>query len=170
MTALDEIAATLENLPAVLATLLAPVDPVVLTTAPEPGEWSVHQVIGHLITTDGPAFRDRIASIIDGIDEIAPFDPEAPVAARDFDGEALDGLLAELAAERAVSAAFVRSLAWPDLDATSTLGSHAALSAGDFVHEWPFHDEDHLQQILANLKLAHLPGMTPAMQRALTAD
>ena len=39
-----------------------------------------------------------------------------------------------------------------DLAATSAYGQHGSLAAGDFVHEWPFHDHDHLQQILAILK------------------
>ncbi len=170
MTALDEIAATIENLPDVLATLLAPVDPAVLTTPLEPGEWTVHQVIGHLITGDGPAFRDRIADIVGGRPEIASFDPEPLVDARDFDGEPLDGLLAELTEERRMSGAYVRTLTADDLTRTSAYGRHGSLAAGDFVHEWPFHDHDHVQQILATLKAAHLPTMTEQMQRALTAD
>jgi hypothetical protein len=170
VTSLDEIAATIENLPAVLGALLAPSDPAVLTTPPEPGEWSVHQVIGHLITGDGPAFRDRIADIVGGRPEIAPFDPGPRVESRDFDSEALDGLLAELAAERRASAAYLRTLTTDDLAATSAYGRHSSLAAGDFAHEWPFHDHDHLQQILAILKTAHLPAMSAQMQRALTSD
>jgi hypothetical protein len=170
VTSLDEIAATIENLPAVLGALLAPIDPAVLATPPEPGEWSVHQVVGHLITGDGPAFRDRIADIVGGCPEIVPFDPGPPVESRDFDSEALDGLLAELTAERRASAAYLRTLTTDDLAAISVDGRHGSLAAGDFAHEWPFHDHDHLQQILAILKTAHLPAMTAQMQRALTSD
>jgi hypothetical protein len=170
MTALAEIADTIENLPKVLAALLEPVDPVVLTTPPASGEWSVHQVIGHLITIDRPAFRDRIAWIVTGDAEVASFDPGSLVDARDFDAESLDDLLAELASERAQSAVSVRSLADVDLTATADFGPHGSLAAADFVHEWPFHDHDHLQQILEILKAAHLPAMTEQMRRALTSD
>jgi hypothetical protein len=170
VTALDEIATTIESLPSVLAALLAPIDPAVLTAQPEPGEWSVHEVIGHLITCDGPAFRDRIADIVGGRSEISPFDPGPLVESRDFDSEALDGLLAELTSERRESAAYVRTLTTDDLAATSAYGRHGSLAAGDFAHEWPFHDHDHLQQILAILKTAHLSAMTEQMRRALTSD
>ena len=170
MTEIAEIADTIENLPNVLATLLGPVDPVVLTTPPAPGEWTVHQVIGHLITGDGPAFRDRIASIVAGDAEVASFDPGALVKARGFDSESLDDLLAELVSERTRSAASVRSLADVDLSVTADFGRHGSLAAADFVHEWPFHDHDHVQQILSILKAAHLPGMTEQMRRALSND
>jgi hypothetical protein len=33
----------------------------------------------------------------------------------------------------------------------------------------PFHDQDHLQQILANLKSAHLRAITKTMRRGLLA-
>lgn len=170
MTALDEIAASIESLPSLLGELLAPIDTAVLTTPPEQGEWSVHQVVGHLITCDGPAFRDRIAGIVAGRAEIAPFDPGPPVESRDFDSEPLNGLLAELTAERRVSAEYLRTLTTDDLAATSAYGPHGSLAARDFVHEWPFHDHDHLQQILEILKKAHLPSMTDQMQRALTSE
>jgi hypothetical protein len=45
---------------------------------------------------------------------------------------------------------------------------HRDCNSGDFVNEWPFHDQDHLQQILANLKSAHLSAMTETMRRALS--
>jgi len=170
MTSIDEIAATIENLPRVLTTLLVPIDSEVLTTPPAPGEWTVHQIIGHLITGDGPAFRDRVADIVAGRPEIAPFDPGPAVEQRDFDGERLADLLAELADERKRSAAYVSSLTPIDLTAASAFGRHGSLTAGDFVHEWAFHDHDHVQQILAALKAAHLPAMTEPMQRALSPD
>lgn len=174
MTALDEVAATIENLPAVLHALLAPVDAATLVEPPEPGEWSVHEVIGHLITGDGPAFRKRIAGIVNGESEIAPFDPATPMGDRDFNAVGLAALLDELRAERSQSAAYVRSLKSSDLLRTSNYvsqgGQDRQFAAGDFVNEWPFHDHDHLQQILANLKVAHLRAMTETMRRALTGD
>jgi hypothetical protein len=170
MTDLNEIAATIENLPSVLATLLAPIDPAVLARPPSDGEWSVHQVIGHLITGDGPAFRNRVAAIIAGEPEIAPFDPGTALDARDFDQVALGELLTELTAEREQSAAYLRTLRPVDLLTTSAYGRHGSLAAGDFVLEWPFHDHDHLQQILEILKRAHLPAMTEPMRRALTPN
>ncbi len=162
-----EIVATLGSLPAVLRAMLAPVDPETLRTRPEPGEWCPLEVVGHLIACDSAAFRDRIAAIVAGSGRIHGFDAWAAINVRDFAAEALDTLLDELAAERQASCAYLGSLTDADLAMTATTRDGRVFAASDFVHEWPFHDQDHLQQILASLKLAYLPGMSPAMQNAL---
>lgn len=168
MIDLDEIAATLDTLPTVLGALLAPINHEMLCTRPEPGEWSVFEVIGHLIATDRGAFRGRVEAIVAGEPEIAGFDPWAAINERDFAGESLGPLLAELAAERTASVAFVRSLDPAKLALTAGYPGFGSFAGGDFVYEWPFHDQEHLRQILANLKLRYLPHMTPTMRSALT--
>lgn len=170
MTRLPEVIATIENLPNVLAMLLEPVDDAVLQHRPSPDEWSVHEVIGHLITGDGPAFRNRIGDIVAGRPAIAPFDPAGPMDGRDFNGEELRDLLIELAEERSRSAAMLRLLTDDDLARTALYGEGRRFAASDFVHEWPFHDHDHTQQILAALKAAHVPAMTATMRHALDLD
>lgn len=170
MTDLGEVAATIGNLPNVLATLLGPIDPSVLTQRPEPGEWSVHEVIGHLATCDGPAFRDRISAIAAGEPNIASFSAAVPMADRDFNSERLSDLLAELGEQREQSVAMLRALNPDDLTRSSAYGADRRFTAGDFVHEWPFHDHDHTQQILAGLKLAHIPAMSDTMRHALDID
>lgn len=170
MTTPDEIAATIESLPDVLAMLLEPIDSAVLTQRPAPAEWSVHEVIGHLVTCDGPAFRDRIRAIVDGEPDVPPFDAATAMEARDFNGEQLSDLLRELGDERSLSAAVLRALHPADLARTSTYGPDRRFAANDFVHEWPFHDHDHTQQILDILKFAHVPAMSDTMRRALELD
>ncbi|BAN01447.1 DinB family protein [Ilumatobacter coccineus] len=170
MIDLSRIATTLESLPDVLRTLLAPIDPDVLRSRPEPGEWSVHEIIGHLIATDADAFQGRIDSIIAGEPEIAGFDPWAAIDARTFADESLDTLLTELAAGRAGCVAFLRALDPDALSSTATHSGDRVFTAGDFVLEWPFHDQEHLQQILANLQVQYLPHMSATMRTALTTD
>lgn len=167
MRSLDEIAATIESMPAVLGSLLSPIDDAVLRVQPEPGEWCALEVVGHLIVADGAAFRDRIQAIIDGEPEISGFNPSLEVTGRRFAAEPLAGLLDELAAERAVSAEYLRSLDPAVLTREAAYKSHGVFQAGDFVHEWPFHDQDHLQQILAAVKPSYLLHMTKTMQDAL---
>ncbi len=167
MLDLDEITATLESLPTVLDALLAPIDHDTLSLRPEPGEWSVLEVIGHLIATDDGAFRGRIASIVAGQPEIAGFDPWAAIHARDFGVASLASLLDELRSERASSVAMLRSLDPISLTLTASYPGHGTFAAGDFVYEWPFHDHEHIRQILANLKPRYLAAMTPTMRSAL---
>ena len=162
-------AVIIERLPDVLASLLAAYDPEVLTSAPEPGEWSVHQVIEHLVTGDGPAFRTRVETISGGVGRIESFDPAAVMGARDPDRVELSVLLGDLRAERVVSAALVRSLTEEQLAMTAT-HPQGEFAADDFVLEWPFHDHDHLQQIHEILKMHHAAGMSATMRRALEID
>lgn len=168
MTEIHQIADTLQSLPGVLRALLAPFDHQTLATRPAAGEWCPLEVIGHLIACDSGAFRDRINAIVAGEPEIASFDAWEAINARDFTAEPLEVLLAELTAERAMSAELLRSLTPTDLAKSAAYHEGRIFEANDFVHEWPFHDQDHLQQILAALKLTYLPHMTPTMRGALT--
>jgi hypothetical protein len=162
-----EIANTLRSLPTVLDALLRPVDTATLRARPEEGEWCPLEVIGHLIACDSDAFRNRIIAIVDGNPRISGFDAWDAINRRDFAAEPLDSLLNELSQERSTSCELLISLGVDDLAKTATFKDGREFSANDFVHEWPFHDQDHLQQILASLKAAYLPGMTPTMRTAL---
>ena len=171
MLDLDEIRSTLLSLPDVLDAMLSPIDDAVLRTRPDEGEWCPLEVIGHLIACDGPAFRDRISAILDGDGVIGAFRPWDAINARDLRSMSLADLLDELRAERAVSAAFVEGLAGRDLATTGALaGETRRFAAGDFLHEWSFHDHDHLQQILGCTKRHYPPHMTDTMRAALGVD
>lgn len=164
----DEIAATIETLPEVLRMLLAPYDRETLTARPAPGEWCVLEVIGHLITCDRGAFRDRIAAISGGASAVPPFDAGSALADRDPMRSSLAELLDELTAIRAESVAFVRTLDPGELDATAPYGDHGRFAAADFLLEWPYHDQDHIRQILDAVQRHYLPHMTDTMRIALT--
>ncbi len=164
-----EIANTLRSLPSVLDALLRPIDPVTLRTRPEEGEWCPLEVIGHVIACDSDAFRNRISAIVDGNPRISGFDAWEAINRRDFAAEPLDSLLNELTQERSTSCDLLLSLSADDLAKTAVFEDGREFTANDFVHEWPFHDQDHVQQILASLKAAYVLGMTPTMRSALGA-
>lgn len=168
MLDLHELSATLLSLPDVLEALLRPIDDTVLRTRPDADEWCPLEVIGHLIACDGEAFRDRIATILDGDAVIPGFRPWDAINARDLRSMSLDELLAELRNERVTSAAFVGALAGRDLTSTGSLaGETREFTAADFLHEWCFHDQDHLKQILDCTKRHYPPHLTDTMRDAL---
>lgn len=167
MTTVPEVSATINAFPEVLASLLRHVDAAVLSRRPAADEWCPLEVIGHLIACDSETFRDRIAEVLAG-KQITPMDPWAAINARDFASAPLDELLDELRSERTESAAFLGTISSTDLAATTTfVGGRRSYAAGDFVFEWPYHDQDHLQQILECTKTAYLEPMTEAMRRGL---
>ena len=92
------------------------------------------------------------------------------MAGRDFNTEELRDLLIELAEERSRSASMLRALTNDDLARTAMYGEGRRFAVSDFVHEWPFHDHDHTQQILAVLKAAHVPSMSETMRHALDLE
>jgi len=169
MKDLQEIASTIGSLPVVLQALLAPVDQRCLTIRPEPGEWSVLEVIGHLVAADSGGFRYRIQAIADGQPEVAAFDPWAAINARDHAALSLSDLMSELIQERTASVRFVNDLSVADLSKIASYREHGDFAAADFVHEWPFHDQEHIQQILDILKANYLPHMSATMRRALAS-
>ncbi len=167
MIDLNEIANTIESMPMVLNALLAPIDDAALTVKPNEDDWCVLEIIGHLILVEGPAFRERVRLMVDGAAEIPPFAHNEANAARDFADESLADLLDELATERRISAEFIRTLTSDDLEKRSAYKHYGQLAAGDFVYEWPYHDQSHLQQILTVLKQTYLPHMTDEFRYAL---
>ena len=168
MTTPADVASALDAFPRALRTLLEPLDPSTLTVRPEPGEWSVHEVIGHLIATDAGAFEHRIQGILDRESEIPDFSPWAAINERDHNAITLFDLLAEFDTSRARVVPFVATLSPDQLTRSADYPGFGSFTAGDFVLEWPFHDHEHLQQIMAITKASYLPGMGDAMRTALT--
>lgn len=164
MDDVDRIASSIVALPEVVATLLADYPDDQLRRAPAPGEWSVLEVLAHLVEADGPAFRDRITSIARGDGTVPGYRPADPAPVAEL---TLAGLVDDLRAERAGSAALLRSLTETELRATGPHVDGRVFAAADFVREWPYHDADHLQQILSALKVLHVEGMSDTMRSAL---
>lgn len=136
-----------------------------------PDDWSIKEVIGHLISADQTAFYERIETIVaaDGssLPEIPNFHPDRAAAARNDNDVTLLDLLAELGESRRAAANYILSL---DMALTSKEGhypKYGSFKAFDFLFEWPYHDHDHLQQILGILKSQYLPAMSTVMQGAL---
>jgi DinB superfamily len=168
MIDLDEIAATLDTLPSALRVLLAPFDDATLRARPEPGEWCVLEVVGHLITCDTGAFSERVEAIIAGADQVPPFDAGGALDELDPMSSTIGELLDELTTVRARSVEFVRSLSPDAVTATAPYGDHGVFAASDFLLEWPYHDQDHIRQILDAVQRHYLPHMTDTMRTALT--
>lgn len=165
---LTRIAQTLTETPDVLQALLGSLDDATLSFRPNPQAWCIKEIIGHLIESDKGAFRERIAEIVAGADEITPVSPTAPLEPRNDQATPLSDLLDELRAERVISAEYILTLTPADLDKTSNFPKYGIFSAGDFVYEWPYHDHDHIQQILGVLKGNYLPLMSDTMRDALS--
>ena len=155
-TAVALLRASLEAIRTEVSALPEPL----LVWHPAPGEWSVKEVIGHLIEADRRGFAGRIRVILASTDPVLErWDQNAVARARGDDARDLGALLRELTALREEGLAEARRL---DPDDLARGGHHATvgyLRVGDLVHEWVHHDGNHLKQILANLQAYAWPHM-----------
>ncbi|MGB1253810.1 MAG: DinB family protein [Candidatus Promineifilaceae bacterium] len=164
---LDSIATALEQFPAVLHALLDNQPEALLRQRPAQQEWSILEVIGHLIEADRDAFRTRVERIAIGVPEIVPVSPTAPIKEKEYRNWAYTTLMAAFKAQRKVSAEFIRSLKTDDLAKTANHTEYGTFTAGDFIAEWPYHDMEHLSQIADNLQQPYPSMMSVTMRRAL---
>jgi len=133
------------------------------------GEWSILEVVAHLVHADGPAFRARIEGIATGaVDRVPPYDPTLDIDVSGDPGEVLDRLVGALDDERRRSVELLRSLDPDSFDRSVEHRDGGSFSATDFVEEWVFHDADHLQQILEIVKVRQLERVGLSMREALT--
>ena len=106
------VCASLEALRTEVAALPEPM----LVWHPAPGEWSVKEVIGHLIEADRRGFSGRIRIILDAHDPaLERWDQNAVAWARGDDARDARALLQELTALREEGAALARRLGPADL-------------------------------------------------------
>lgn len=115
---------------------------------PAPERWSALELLGHLLLEERQDFRVRLRSTLeDPAAEWPPIDPEGAVAGGDFGSRRPEALLEELAAERARSLAWLRSLGAPDWTGEHRRGE-LSMRAGDLLAAWTRHDGLHLRQLL----------------------
>jgi hypothetical protein len=119
---------------------------------PAEGEWSVIEVVGHLIDID-VLQRGRIGKMIATDNPpLQPFDMNESVRQRDYQGKQLNALLFSFAEHRAELAEQLRVLR-PDAFARAGIHStRGSVSIADTVATLARHDITHTEQIANNLE------------------
>lgn len=127
---------------------------------PAPGEWSVNEVIGHLIETEYRGFGGRIERMLAQEGYVCQgWDPDQVARERRDNDAITEQLLAEFAARRASYLAMAQQLTQSDLTRTAEHPVVGTLSVNDLLHEWVFHDHNHLKQIASNIQSWIWPAM-----------
>jgi hypothetical protein len=155
-TAAALLAASLEAIRAEVSALPEPM----LVWHPAEGEWSVKEVVGHLIEAERRGFAGRIQIILQSTDPtLERWDQAAVARARGDDARDVRALLQELTALRGEGRALARRLGPGDLARGGHHPTVGYLRVGDLVHEWVHHDRNHLKQMLANVQAYAWPHM-----------
>jgi hypothetical protein len=127
---------------------------------PAPDEWSANECVGHIIEAERHGFAGRIERILatDAIIE-HDWDQIAVAAARRDNERAVAEILAEFLIGRDAAIRLVAGLRADDLDRFAVHDLVGRVSVGDLLHEWVFHDRNHIRQLLANTQSRAWPAM-----------
>jgi len=155
-----EVADVLQGSQNAISALLSGLPEAAACWRPGPAEWSIQEVLGHLIETEQRSFGGRIRLILEQTNpQLADWDPEAVGRARDDNAREMRVLLAEFNALRSEGIALVRRLEPPQLERMARHPYIGSVSVRDHLYEWIFHDCDHLRQMHANLQAYVWPSM-----------
>ena len=132
---------------------------------PEPGTWSILEVVTHLADEEVEDFRTRVGSTLsDPQSEWPAIDPEGWAVRRRYNEGFLDVALERFVRERAASVSFLEGLTDPDWDRAYDHPRLGPIRAGDLLTGWAAHDHIHIRQLnrlRREYLLASVSGYSP---------
>lgn len=136
---------------------------------PAPGEWSANECLGHIIEADSRGFAGRIGRILieDGVAEVG-WDQIAVAAARRDAERSVAEILEEFLAGRNPAIDLLEGLEPDQMDRFAIHDRVGRVTVRELLHEWVFHDRNHIRQLLANTQARAWPAMGNTATR--TAD
>ncbi|MHC4794633.1 MAG: DUF664 domain-containing protein [Planctomycetia bacterium] len=147
----------LERFPQSIVALLSGISPEDARWRPGPGDWSMLEIVCHLVDEDLDDFGTRLRMTLEAPDADWPvIDPGAAAIERDYRGRNLETALREFRAVRRTEVAWLRTIEELDftIEATHPRLAHPRLGsprAGDLLAAWCAHDALHLRQIARRL-------------------
>ena len=115
---------------------------------PEPGKWSVLEVINHLYDEEREDFRHRLDLTLHTSDAAwTPNDPERWVSERKYNERDLKNSLENLISERRKSIAWLNALESPEWNSAYEHPVFGSIAAGDILCAWLAHAYFHARQI-----------------------
>ena len=160
------VAALLHSAGAVIHAELSALPAPVLGFHPAPGEWCAKEVLGHLIECERRGFSGRIHIILksDHSPELEGWDQDAVARARKDCDREWSALYREFSGLRSASVAQVAGLTPADLARRGQHPKVGVLTVADVLHEWVYHDRNHIRQMLANVQAFAWPHMGNAQR------
>jgi hypothetical protein len=160
---LHEVATFLQSTPVVLRNLLHALPDGAVAWHPSAGEWCIQEVVGHLIEEDNRDFVGRIRLMLDQDEpRLTVTDQKEAARMRHDCDKNLDDLLDEFSTVRGASVSFVSALKEGELHRGGVHPKIGHLRITNLLHEWIYHDLNHISQIRANVQSvlwAHLGNM-----------
>jgi hypothetical protein len=120
---------------------------------PPTGEWSILEIVRHLVDEEIEDFRRRVRLTIETPEQEWPaIDPPKWAVDRKYNQGALEDAVPEFVHERAISTTWLKSLGRDvNWHSTHTHPKFGSIRAGDLLTAWAAHDDLHLRQIAKRL-------------------
>ena len=146
-----EILKTLRATPTVLRALVAGVDEAGLRRRPEPGEWAIIEVVGHLADTEERALGRVRRMLAEDNPHLEPFDQEALAVQRHYLDLDLEQELARLEQLRSQHLAVLVALDGAGWERAGRHGEHGRVTVELYEAHVAAEEVDHLAQIARQL-------------------
>ena len=155
-----DIADLLESAAAAIHAEVEALPKAVQVWHPEPDEWSINEIIGHLIEAERRGFAGRIKTLLATKDpQLEGWDQNEVARGRRDDMKPAAKLVAELKRMRGESVTIVRGLKPGDLTRGGQHPKVGWLRVEDLLQEWVHHDRNHIKQIYSNVQAWAWPHM-----------
>ena len=142
----------LMRFPAVLSALVTDLTPEELQWRPGESDWSILEILCHLLDEEVDDFRTRLRMTLECPGEFWPaIDPVEAAIDRQYRQQDATEILQRFNAERQASLAWLRQLQSPDWSTQYHHPKLGVLRAGDLLSAWVAHDVLHLKQITKRL-------------------
>lgn len=144
--------ATIQQTPTRLVQLTSSLGDDALDFRPAPGDWSVREILAHLVDDEMYVMRLRLERIVkEDNPQLAPHDEQKWYANRNTTHDALAELLVDFAVQRAASLGIIGMLRESDWAREGFQPEYGTFTAEGWLERWAGHDTTHLRQIEANL-------------------
>jgi hypothetical protein len=155
-----EVASALGAMSTIVRSELTALPDDVVGWHPAPGEWCVKEALGHIIEAEQRGFAGRIRIILENDEpDFLAWDQEVVERERNDCARDLRDLLDEFFQIRSESCELVRGLSDADLQRGGMHSKVGYLRVNDLLHEWLYHDRNHVRQMFANLQSYVFPSM-----------
>ena len=119
---------------------------------PSQKEWSILEIINHMIDEEKDDFRTRLRLSLENPDATwPPIDPEGWAAERNYNERDFKESLSNWLAERDQSISWLKNLDHPDWKSTALHPKMGPMSAELVLANWLAHDLLHIRQMIAVL-------------------
>lgn len=123
-------------------------DPADANWKPASGNWSIVEIISHLVDEEKDDFRTRLKLTLNNpLDPWPTIDPEGAAIERKYFENDLREVTDQFVAERDESVKWLRSLTEPNWTIAYNHPQIGSMRCGDILAAWVAHDQLHLRQL-----------------------